>query len=70
MIRRIRFIGLSIFLVLGLILFLVLLAAYIAFKIVLWLLPLIIVVLCVWAVMVATKKPAKKDPLDVKFKVK
>ena len=70
MIRRIRFIGLSIFLVLGLLFLFVLIAAYIAFKIVLWLLPLIIIVLCVWAVMVATKKPKKKDPLDVKFKVK
>ena len=71
MIRRFRVIGFGVFVALGLLFLFLLAAAYLALKILLWLLPFIIVVVAVWALMTVFNKPRKKkDALDVKFKVK
>ncbi len=70
--RIVRLSGMVALLVVACVIIFLVAAAYLAIKIILWLLPLIIVAIAAWVLLYVFNKPPKKQSphLDVAFKVK
>jgi len=70
--RVVRLSGGIVLLAFALVLLIIIAAVYLAFKILLWLLPLIIVAVAAWAILYIFNKPPKERSghIDAEFRIK